>query len=172
MTTQTTNDFREGLATAYQAARSHLRYLLTDLTPEQAATEPAPESRTILYYLAHIANSELYWLATSGRKVVFYAKEVPLEIAIDLLDEVQDRVLRELKDCSDEELIFHPPTEDSKPSLGWIVSRITLHTLYHSAEIIYTRYAVGGSNLPNDVVEDSWSCMMNTLMHLIFRTEQ
>jgi len=34
MTTQTTKDFRDGLATAYRAARSHLRYLLTDLTPE------------------------------------------------------------------------------------------------------------------------------------------
>ncbi len=172
MTPQTTKDFREGLASAYQAARSHLRYLLTDLTPEQAATEPAPESRTILYYLTHIANSELYWLAASGRKVVVYAKEVPLDIAIDLLDEVQDRVLRELKECSDEELVFQPPTEDVKPSLGWIVSRITLHTLYHSGEIIYTRYAVGGSDLPNEVVEESWSRMMDAMMHLIFMAQQ
>jgi uncharacterized damage-inducible protein DinB len=168
MTTQVSKDFRGGLAAAYRAARSHLRYLLTDLTPKQAATEPAPESRTILYYLTHIANSELYWLAASGRKVVVYAKEVPLNIAVDLLDEVRDRVLRELKKCPDEELVFQPPADDAKPSLGWIVSRITLHTLYHSGEIIYTRYAVGGSNLPNDEVEESWSRMMNTMMHLIF----
>lgn len=168
MTTQAPKDFRDGLATAYKAARNHLRFLLTDLTPKQAATEPAPESRTILYYLTHIANSELYWLAASGRKVVVYAKEVPLNIAIDLLDEVRDRVLRELKKCSDEELVFQPPTDDAKPSLGWIVSRITLHTLYHSAEIIYTRYGVGGSNLPNDEVEESWSRMMDAMMHLIF----
>lgn len=172
MTTHTSKDFRSGLAAAYRAARSHLRYLLTDLTPKQAATEPAPESRTILYYLTHIANSELYWLAASGRKVVVYAKEVPLDIAIDLLSEVHDRVLRELKECSEEELVFQPPTEDAPPSLGWIVSRITLHTLYHSGEIIYTRYAVGGSDLPNDEVEESWSSMMNAMMHLIFLSQQ
>lgn len=172
MTTQTTKEFREGLASAYQAARSHLRYILTDLTPEQAATEPAPESRTILYYLTHIANSELYWLAASGRKVVVYAKEVPLDIAIDLLDEVQDRMLRELKECSDEELVFQPPTEDVKPSLGWVVSRTTLHTLYHSGEIIYTRYAVGGSDLPSDEAEESWSRMMDAMMHLVFMAQQ
>jgi hypothetical protein len=122
--------------------------------------------------LTHIANSELYWLAASGRKVVVYAKEVPLDIAIDLLGEVHDRVLRELKECSEEELVFQPPTEDAPPSLGWIVSRITLHTLYHSGEIIYTRYAVGGSDLPNDEVEESWSSMMNAMMHLIFLSQQ
>ncbi len=171
MTTPITKDFRDGLASAYRAARSHLRYLLTDLTPEQAATEPTPESRTILYYLTHIANSELYWLAASGRKVIFYAKEVPLDIAIDLLDEVQHRVLRELKECSDEELVFQQPTEDVKPSLGWIVSRITLHTLYHSGEIIYTRYAVGGADLPSEEAEESWSRMMNAMMHLVFMAQ-
>ncbi|MFW9831425.1 MAG: DinB family protein [Candidatus Thorarchaeota archaeon] len=165
-------DLRTGLSAAYKAARDHFRYLLTDLTPEQAAMEAAPESRTIIYYLVHIANSELYWLSASGRKVIVYAKEVPLNIAIDLLDEVQDRILRELKECSDEELVFQPPTEKQKPSLGWVIAHITLHTIYHSAEIIYTRYAVGGSDLPNEDIEASWGRMMDAILHLIFFVKQ
>jgi uncharacterized damage-inducible protein DinB len=172
MTTQPPKDLRSGLVAAYVAARDHLIYLLTDLTPEQASKEATPHSRTILYYLTHIANSELYWLAATGRKVIVYAKQVPLDIAIDLLDEVRSRILRELKACSDEELRFQAPTKDKKPSLGWVVSHITLHTLYHSAEIIFTRYAVGGSDLPNDEVEDSWSRMIETMIHLIFFVNQ
>ena len=172
MTVQSPKDLRNGLATAYKATRDHLRYLLTDLTPEQASQEAAPESRTIIYYLVHIANSELYWLSASGRKVIVYAKQVPFDIAINLLDEVQGRILQELKECPDEELVFQPPTEEQKPSLGWVVAHITLHTLYHSAEIIFTRYAVGGSDLPNDEIEESWGKIMNAITHLIFFVKQ
>ncbi len=161
-------DFRSGLIEAYEAARNHLRYIVSDLTPKQAAREPTPESRTILYYLTHIANSELYWLSASGRKVVVYAKTVPLDIALDLLEDVRKRMIRELKDCPPEELVFQPPTKKSKPSLGWVISRITLHTLYHSGEIIYARYAVGGSDLPNDQLEEYWGRMMDAIAHLIF----
>ncbi len=172
MTTKTPKDLRTGLAAAYEAARDHLRYIVSDLTPEQAGKEPAPESRTILYYLTHIANSELYWLSASGRKVVVYAKTVPLNIALDLLEDVRKRIIRELKDCPEEELVFQPPTEKKKPSLGWVISHITLHTLYHSGEIIYTRYAVGGSDLPNDELEEYWSQMMEAVAQLIFFVKQ
>lgn len=165
-------NFRDGLITAYKNARNYLRYLLTDLAPEQAEKEPVPESRTIIHYLIHIANSELYWLSASGRRVAVYAKQVPLNIAIDLLDEVQQRMIRELKNCSEDELVYQPPSEKSKPSLGWVVAHITLHTLYHSAEIIYTRYAVEGSDLPNDEVEELWGQMMNAVTQLIFCVKQ
>ena len=172
MPTRTPKDLRSGLAAAYEAARNHLRYIVSDLTPEQAGKEPVPESRTILYYLTHIANSELYWLSASGRKVVVYAKTVPLDIAMDLLEDVRKRMLRELKDCSEDELVFQPPTEKSKPSLVWVISRVTLHTLYHTGEIIYARYAVGGSDLPNDQLEEYWGTMMDAIAHLIFFTKQ
>lgn len=172
MSAQPPKDLRSGLAAAYEAARDYLRYIITNLTSEQAAKEPAPESRTVLYYLTHIANSELYWLSASGRKVVVYAKTVPLDIAQDLLEDVRKRILRELKECPEEELIFQPPTEREKPSLGWVVSRITLHTLYHSGEIIYARYAVGGSDLPSDELEEYWGKMMDSVAHLTFFTKQ
>ena len=172
MPTPTPKDLRTGLGAAYEAARNHLRYIVSDLTPEQASKEPAPESRTILYYLTHIANSELYWLSATGRKVIVFAKTVPLDIAMDLFEDVRKRMLRELRDCPDEELVYKPPTENSKPSLGWVISRVTLHTLYHSGEIIYARYAVGGSDLPNDELEEYWGKMMDTVAHLIFFTKQ
>jgi uncharacterized damage-inducible protein DinB len=172
MSAQPPENLRSGLATAYKAARDYLRYIITELTPEQSAKEPVPESRTILYYLTHIANSELYWLSASGRKVVVYAKTVPLDIAQDLLEDVRKRILRELNECPEEELIFQPPTEKEKPSLGWVVSRIALHTLYHSGEIIYARYAVGGSDLPSDELEDYWGKMMDAIAHLTFFTKQ
>ncbi|MFX0168193.1 MAG: DinB family protein [Candidatus Hodarchaeota archaeon] len=165
-------DLRVGLAAAYRAAHNHLNYILTDLTAEQASQEIAPESRTIVYYLTHIANSELYWLAATGRKVIVYAKQVPLGIAKDLLIDVQERILRELKECPDEDLVFQPPTNKSKPSLGWVVAHTTLHTLYHSAEIIFTRYAAGGSTLPQDELEESWSRMVNAVSQLIFFVKQ
>jgi uncharacterized damage-inducible protein DinB len=172
MTTPISTDLRSGLAAAYEAARYHLRYIISDLTQEQAAKEPAPESRTILYYLTHITNSELYWLSASGRKVVVYAKTVPLDIALDLLEEVRKRMLRELKDCSENELVFQPPADKVKPSLGWVISHITLHTLYHSGEIIYARYAVGGSDLPSDELEEYWGRMMDAIVQLIFLVKQ
>ncbi|MFX1564480.1 MAG: DinB family protein [Promethearchaeota archaeon] len=172
MTTKTPKDLRSGLAAAYEAARDHLRYIVSDLTPEQAGKEPAPESRTIIYYLTHIANSELYWLSASGRKVVVYAKTVPLAIALDLLEDVRKRMQRELKECPEEELVFQPPTQKKKPSLGWVISHITLHTLYHSGEIIYARYAVGGSDLPNDELEECWGRMMEAIAQLIFFVKQ
>lgn len=172
MTAQPPKDIRSGLAAAYKAAHNHLRYIISDLTPEQAAQEPAPESRTILYYLTHIANSELYWLSASGRKVVVYAKTVPLDIAIDLLEDVRKRMLLELKNCPEAELVFQPPTEKEKPSLGWVIAHITLHMMYHSGEIIYARYAVGGSDLPNDELEEQWGQMMTALTHLIFFVKQ
>ncbi|MFX1318803.1 MAG: DinB family protein [Promethearchaeota archaeon] len=172
MSAQPPKNLRGGLAIAYEAARDYLRYIITELTPEQAAKEPTPESRTILYYLTHIANSELYWLSASGRKVVVYAKTVPLNIAKDLLEDVRKRILRELKECPEEELVFQPPTQKEKPSLGWVVSHITLHTLYHSGEIIYARYAVGGSDLHSDELEDYWGKMMDSITNLIFSTKQ
>ncbi len=172
MSAQPSKDLRSGLAAAYEAARNYLRYILTELTPEQASKEPAPESRTILYYLTHIANSELYWLAASGRKVVVYAKTVPLDIAKDRLEDVWKRILRELRECPEEELVFQPPTQKEKPSLGWVVSHITLHTLYHSGEIIYARYAVGGSDLPNDELEEYWGKMIDSIVYLTFFTKQ
>jgi hypothetical protein len=104
--------------------------------------------------------------------VIVYAKTVPLDIALDLLEDVRKQILRELKDCPEEELIFQPPTEKKKPSLGWVVSHITLHTLYHSGEIIYARYAVGGSDLPNDELEEHWGQMMEAISHLIFFVKQ
>ena len=172
MTAKPPKNLRSGLATAYEAAREHLRHIISDLTPEQAAKEPAPESRTILYYLTHIANSELYWLSASGRKVVVYAKTVPLDIALDLLEDVQKRMLRELQDCPEDELVFQPPTEKEKPSLGWVIAHITLHMMYHSGEIIYARYAVGGSDLPSDELEEHWEKMMTAVSHLIFFVKQ
>ena len=172
MSAQPSKDLRNGLAAAYQAARNYLRYILTELTSEQASKEPVPESRTILYYLTHIANSELYWLSASGRKVVVYAKTVPLDIAKDLLEDVRKRILRELRECPEEELVFQPPTQKDKPSLGWVVSHITLHTLYHSGEIIYARYAVGGSDLPNDELEEYWGKMIDSIAYLTFFTKQ
>jgi hypothetical protein len=172
MTVQPPKDLRSGLAAAYDAARDYISYIITDLTPEEAGMEPAPESRTILYYLTHIANSELYWLSASGRKVTVYAKTVPLDIAKDLLEDVRKRILRELKDCPEEELTFQPPAEDSNPSLGWVISRITLHALYHSGELIYARYAVGGSDLPQDELEEYWAQMMDSVAHLTFFVKQ
>lgn len=172
MTSQPPKDLRSGLATAYEAAREYLRYIISEITPEQAAQEPVPESRTILYYLTHIANSELYWLSASGRKVVVYAKTVPLDIATDLLEDVRKRIIRELRECPEEELIFQPPTDKAKPSLGWVISRITLHAMYHSGEIIYARYAVGGSDLPSDELEEYWGRMMDSISHLAFFTKQ
>jgi uncharacterized damage-inducible protein DinB len=166
------NDLQTGLAEAYQAARQHLEFILSDLTPDQASIEVAPESRTIVYYLTHIANSELYWLAATGRKVIVYAKQVPLDIAKDLLMDVQKRILQELKDCSKEDLVFQPPTEKSKPSLGWVVAHITLHSLYHSAEILFTRYAAGGTTLPQDELEESWGRMVDAVSNLIFYVKQ
>lgn len=172
MTGSKPTDLRTGLTTSYQAARDHLEYLLTDLTPEQANTAPTPGSRTINYYLVHLANSELYWLAATGRKVIMYAKDVPLDLAITFLNEVRERILHELAECKNKELNFQPPTEKKKPSLGWVVARMTLHALYHSGEIIYARYAVGGSDLPNDELEDSWARMMDSVANLIFFVKQ
>lgn len=172
MTNKPPKDLQSGLAAAYQAARNHLNFILSDLTDDQASTEVAPESRTIVYYLTHIANSELYWLAATGRKVIVYAKQVPLDIAKDLLMDVEKRILQELKDCTPEDLVFQPPTEKSKPSLGWVVAHITLHMLYHTAEIIFTRYAAGGSTLPQDELEDSWGRMVEAVSHLIFFVQQ
>ena len=172
MTSKVPKDLRSGLIAAYKAARDHLQYIVSDLTSEQAGKEPVPESRTILYYLTHIANSELYWLSASGRKVIVYAKTVPLSIALDLLEDVRKRILRELRDCPEDQLVFQPPTVKQKPSLGWAVSHITLHTLYHSGEIIYARYAVGGSDLPNDELEEYWGKMMETITQLIFLVKQ
>jgi uncharacterized damage-inducible protein DinB len=172
MTDNPPKDLRTGLAAAYEAAHQHLNFILSDLSPEQASTEVAAESRTIVYYLTHIANSELYWLAATGRKVVVYAKQVPLDIAKDLLVDVQKRILQELKNCTEEELVFQPPTEKSKPSLGWVVAHICLHTLYHNAEILFTRYAAGGSTLPQDELEESWGRMMEAVSHLIFYVKQ
>ena len=172
MTEKPPKDLQSGLAAAYQAARKHLNFILSDLTANQASTEVAPESRTIVYYLTHIANSELYWLAATGRKVIVYAKEVPLDIAKDLLMDVEKRILQELKECTPEDLVFQPPTEKAKPSLGWVVAHITLHLLYHTAEILFTRYAAGGSTLPQDKLEDSWGHMMEAVSHLIFFVHQ
>jgi len=114
MTDEPPKDLKTGLAAAYQAARKHLNFILSDLTANQGSIEVAPESRTIIYYLTHIANSELYWLAATGRKVIVYAKQVPLDIARDLLIDVEKRILQELKDCTQEELVFQPPTEKTK----------------------------------------------------------
>lgn len=172
MTDTPPKTLQTGLAAAYQAARQHLNFILSDLTANQASTEVAPESRTILYYLTHIANSELYWLAATGRKVIVYAKQVPLDIAKDLLIDVQKRILQELKECTPEELVFQPPTEKAKPSLGWVVAHITLHILYHSAEILFTRYAAGGSTLAQDELEESWGRMIEAVSHLIFYVKQ
>jgi uncharacterized damage-inducible protein DinB len=172
MTNQKPKNLRTGLIKAYTTVRSHLRYLLSDLTPEQAASEPTPGSRSILYYLHHIINSEIYWISATGRSVDLYAKEVPLDAAIEMLDEVQNKILSELKSCSDDEFVFRPPTEGVKPSLGWVISHITLHSFYHNAEIIYTRYSVGGTDLPTDEVEESWSRMINVIAELIFFVKQ
>ncbi|MFX1563319.1 MAG: DinB family protein [Promethearchaeota archaeon] len=172
MTVKQPKDLRTGLTNAYNSTRAHLRYILSDLTPEQAAAEPTIGSRTILYYLHHIINSEIYWMSATGRSIDVYAKEVPFDVAIEMLDKVQDKILHELKSSSDDEFIFRPPTESEKPSLGWVISRVTLHAFYHSGEIIYTRYAVGGSDLPDDKVEESWAGMIDAISNLIFFVKQ
>ncbi len=172
MTEKLPKDLRSGLAAAYEAAHDHLRYILKAITPEQATKEPTPKSRTILYYLHHLINTELYWLAATGRKVEQYPKAISFDAAIGLLSKVKERILEELKNCPKNELQFVPPTEKSDPSLGWVVNRITIHTLYHTGEILYARYAVGGFDLPNDELEESWGRMINSVAHLVFFVKQ
>ncbi|MFX1561862.1 MAG: DinB family protein [Promethearchaeota archaeon] len=172
MANQKPKDLRMGLIQAYTVTRGHLRYLLSDLSPEQAVSEPVLGSRSILYYLHHIINSEIYWISATGRSVDVYVKEVPFDVAKDMLDEVQETILSELKSCSEDEFVFRPPTEKEKPSLGWVISHITLHSFYHCAELIYTRYSVGGSDLPNDELEESWMRMIDSISKLIFFVKQ
>lgn len=172
MAIQKPKDLRAGLTQAYTVTRAHLRYLLSDLTPEQAVSEPALGSRSILYYLHHIINSEIYWISATGRSVDVYVKEVPFDVAKEMLDEVQETILNELKSSPEDEFVFRPPTEKEKPSLGWVIAHITLHSFYHCAEIIYTRYCVGGSDLPDDKVEESWTRMIDTISKLIFFVKQ
>jgi len=172
MTIQKPKDLRTGLTQAYTQTRAHLQYILSDLTPEQAVSEPVPGSRSILYYLHHIINSEIYWISATGRSVDVYVKEVPFDVAKEMLDKVQETILTELKSSLEDEFVFRPPTEKVKPSFGWVISHITLHSFYHCAEIIYTRYSVGGSDLPNDEVEESWTRMIDAISKLIFFVKQ
>ncbi|MHA2141996.1 MAG: DinB family protein [Candidatus Thorarchaeota archaeon] len=140
--------FREKVIQAHDNMRTHLHYVLQDLTNDELIKQVTTEkySRSIAGIVMHIGTAETYWFHKANNSIG------PPVIA-DTFDEVMFRIKENtenitkiVRECAQEQLrIIHP--KEGGPSIAWAVLRTTQHGIYHAGQIAKIRRMIGASEL-------------------------
>ncbi|MFX1518135.1 MAG: DinB family protein [Promethearchaeota archaeon] len=146
--------YRKKLKQIFTYTKLYIFRVLEDLSPEDLTWRPeSTKARTIISYVNHLMNTEIYWLKALDTTTYNYVgTDNSLEEIISLFKEVEQHYLRLIDNATlDDFQIRRTIYEEEKGqisvkqegTLAWTVLRLALHTLGHISHINHIRYSLG-----------------------------
>ncbi|MFW9902815.1 MAG: DinB family protein [Candidatus Thorarchaeota archaeon] len=146
---------RKKLKQIFTYTKLYIFRVLEDLSPEDLIWRPkGTKARTIISYVNHLMNTEIYWLKALDTSTYNYVgKDNSLEEIISLFKEVEKHYLKLIDEATHDDFqirrtIFEEEkgqikSVKQKGTLAWTVLRLALHTLGHISHINHIRYSLG-----------------------------
>jgi hypothetical protein len=149
--------------------------VLENLSPEDLTWRPeGAKARTIISYVNHLMNTEIYWLKALDTTTYDYVgRNNSLEEIISLFKGVQKHYLKLIDEASHDDFQIRRTIYEEekgqiksvkqKGTLAWTVLRLALHTLGHISHINHIRYSLGK---PPREGSDYWWTYTEALINL------
>jgi len=159
--------FREKVIRAHENQRTHLHYVLKDLTNDELIKQVTTEeySRSIAGIVMHIGTAETYWLHKAKNPIGPPVIADGFEEVISRIIENTEKITKLVRECPEEQLRIIPPKEGG-PSIAWAVLRTSQHGIYHGGQIAKIRRMIGAKELPPDP-ENSWGQAVDSILEIV-----
>ena len=129
--------------------------MIEDLSPEDLTWRPeGTKARTIISYVNHLMNTEIYWLkALDPITYNYVGRNNSLDEVVSLFKKVEKQYLKLIDEATLEDFQIRKTVYEEekgqiesviqKGTLAWTVLRLALHTLGHISHINHIRYSLG-----------------------------
>ena len=147
--------YRKKLKQIFTYTKLYIFRVLEDLSPEDLTWRPkGTKARTIISYVNHLMNTEIYWLKALDTTTYNYVgRDNSLEEVISLFKEVEKHYLRLIDKATLDDLQIRRTIYEEKKgqiisvkqkgTLAWTVLRLALHTFGHISHINHIRFSLG-----------------------------
>ncbi|MHA2210446.1 MAG: DinB family protein [Candidatus Thorarchaeota archaeon] len=159
--------FREKVIQAHESMRSHLHYVLEDLTNDELIKQVTTEeySRSIAGIVMHIGTAETYWFHKANNSIGPPVIADTFEEVRSRINENTEKITKIVRECPEEQLRITPPSEGG-PSIAWAVLRTSQHGIYHAGQIAKIRRMIGAKELLPDP-ENPWGKAVDSTLEII-----
>ncbi|UCE13799.1 MAG: DinB family protein [Candidatus Heimdallarchaeota archaeon] len=146
---------RKKLKQIFTYIKMYIFHVLEDLSPDDLTWRPDnTKARTIISYINHLMNTEIYWLKALDTSTYDYVRrDNSLNEIISLFEKVEKHYLRLIDEATVDDLQIRRTIYEEKDgeiisvkqkgTLAWTVLRLALHTLGHISHINHIRYSLG-----------------------------
>ncbi|MFX0206430.1 MAG: DinB family protein [Candidatus Hodarchaeota archaeon] len=167
--------YRKKLKQIFTYTKLYIFRVIEDLSPEDLTWRPeGTKARTIISYVNHLMNTEIYWLkALDPASYNYVGRNNSLDEVISLFKEVEKHYLRlidvaTLDDLQIRRTIYEEEggqikSVRQKGTLAWTILRLALHSLGHISHINHIRYSLGK---PPREGSDYWWTYTEALINL------
>ncbi len=159
--------FREKVIQAHENQRTHLHYVLEDLTNYELIKQVTTEeySRSIAGLVMHIGTAETYWFHKTNNPIGPPVIADTFDEVIARIEENTEKITKIVRECPEEQLRIIPP-KDGGPSIAWAVLRTAQHGTYHAGQIAKIRRMIGAKELPPDP-EKLWGKAIDSILEIV-----
>ncbi|MFX1283155.1 MAG: DinB family protein [Promethearchaeota archaeon] len=146
--------YRKKLKQIFKYTKLYIFRVLEDLSPKELTWRPeGTKAKTIISYVNHLMNTEIYWLKALDTTTYNYVdKDNSLNDIISLFKKVEKHYLSLIDEATLEDFqirrtIYEEENDQiksikQKGTLAWTVLRLALHTLGHISHINHIRYSL------------------------------
>lgn len=159
--------YRKKLKQIFTYTKLYIFHVLEDLSPHDLTWKPdGTKARTIISYVNHLMNTEIYWLKALDTTTYNYVgKDTSLDGIISLFKKVENHYLRLIDEATLDDLHIRRTIYEEKDgeiisvkqkgTLAWTVLRLALHTFGHISHINHIRYSLGKP--PREGIDYWWT---------------
>lgn len=159
--------FREKVIQAHENQRTHLHYVLKDLTNDELIKKVTTEeySKSIAGIVMHIGTAETYWFHKANNPIGPPVIANTFEEVISRIGENTEKITKLLRECPEEQLRIISPKEGG-PSLAWATLRTAQHGIYHAGQIAKIRRMIGAKEILPDT-ENIWGNAVDSILEIV-----
>lgn len=159
--------FREKVIQVHENMRTHLHYVLEDLTNEELIKQVTSEeySRSIAGIVMHIGTAETYWFHKANNSIGPPVIADTFEEVISRINENSEKITKIVRECPKDQLRIIPPKEGG-PSIAWAVLRTAQHGIYHAGQIAKIRRIIGAKEL-SPPPENLWGRAVDSILEIV-----